>query len=63
MIKYFIGYWCDSDPLKGLLSVFLVCQHLNLETNLRESENKSWFKVKAAPVFSFDRCKVFLHTP
>jgi hypothetical protein len=45
------------------LSLFLARQHLNSETNLRECEDQSWFKVQAVPVFSFDWYKTFSFTP
>jgi hypothetical protein len=45
------------------LSLFLACQHLKWETNLRECEDQSWFKVQAFPVFRFYWCKMFLCAP
>jgi hypothetical protein len=42
------------------LSLFLACQHLCSEMNLRECEDQSWFDVQAVPVFHFDWCKLFV---
>jgi hypothetical protein len=45
------------------LSSFLACQHLSSGTNLRECEDRSWFKVQALPVFRFDWYNMFSCTP
>jgi hypothetical protein len=46
VIKYFLNHECGSD-----LSLFLACQRLNSEMNLRECEDQSWFKVQGVLCF------------
>jgi hypothetical protein len=42
--------------------MFLACQHLNLETNARECEDHSWFKVQAVTVSILINVRCF-HIP
>jgi hypothetical protein len=41
----------------------MACQHLSSGANLRVCEDQRFFKVQADPVFRFDLCKMFSHTP
>jgi hypothetical protein len=35
-------------------SLFLACQYLNSEMNLRQYDDQNWFKVQSVPVLPFD---------